>query len=190
MMEKLMVDSVVTWARAYKGDGFRFDLMGHHMVANMLKVRDALRALTLARDGVDGAQLYLYGEGWNFGEVANNARGRNATQVNLAGTGIGTFNDRLRDALRGGQFGPLQEQGFVNGLFLDPNGTEHGTLDAQKEKLLRYEDWIRLGLAGNLRDYRLTDRTGKIVSGAQVDYGGQPAAYAADPQEVINYAEA
>ena len=30
MMEKLMVDSVVTWARQYKVDGFRFDLMGHH----------------------------------------------------------------------------------------------------------------------------------------------------------------
>src|SRR5205085_685919 len=38
--------------------------------------------------------------------------------------------------------------------------------------------------------YRFTDRTGKVVTGAQVDYGGQPAAYAADPQEVINYAEA
>jgi pullulanase-type alpha-1,6-glucosidase len=190
MMEKLIVDSVVTWARAYKVDGFRFDLMGHHMVAQMLKVRDALRSLTIARDGVDGAQIYLYGEGWNFGEVANGARGRNATQVNLAGTGIGTFNDRLRDALRGGQFGPLQEQGFVNGLFLDPNGTEQGTLAAQKEKLLRYEDWIRLGLAGNLRDYRFTDHTGKTVSGAQVDYGGQPAGYTADPQEAINYAEA
>ena len=25
-----MVDSVVTWARDYKVDGFRFDLMGHH----------------------------------------------------------------------------------------------------------------------------------------------------------------
>ena len=28
MMEKLMVDSVVTWAKQYKVDGFRFDLMG------------------------------------------------------------------------------------------------------------------------------------------------------------------
>ena len=190
MMAKLMVDSVVTWARAYKIDGFRFDLMGHHMVADMLQVRDALRALTFARDGVDGTKIYLYGEGWNFGEVANNARGRNATQLNLAGTGIGSFNDRLRDGVRGGQFGPLQEQGFVNGLFLDANGTEQGTLAAQQDKLLRYTDWIRLGLVGNLRDYRLTDRTGKTVSGAQVDYGGQPAAYAADPQEAINYAEA
>ena len=30
MMEKLMVDSIVTWASDYKVDGFRFDLMGHH----------------------------------------------------------------------------------------------------------------------------------------------------------------
>ena len=43
MMEKLMVDSVVTWAREYKVDGFRFDLMGHHPKANMLAVRAAAR---------------------------------------------------------------------------------------------------------------------------------------------------
>ena len=34
MMEKLLIDSVVTWAKAYKVDGFRFDLMGHHMKSN------------------------------------------------------------------------------------------------------------------------------------------------------------
>ena len=30
MMEKLIIDSVVLWAKEYKIDGFRFDLMGHH----------------------------------------------------------------------------------------------------------------------------------------------------------------
>ncbi|MEZ4620656.1 MAG: hypothetical protein R2867_34815 [Caldilineaceae bacterium] len=50
-------------------------------------------------NGIDPA-LYLYGEGWDFGEVMHNARGVNATQLNLAGTGIGTFNDRLRNAVR------------------------------------------------------------------------------------------
>ena len=73
MMEKLIVDSVVTWAKHYKVDGFRFDLMGHHRRRNMLAVREALDALTPAQDGVDGRKIYLYGEGWNFGEVANNA---------------------------------------------------------------------------------------------------------------------
>ena len=102
MMEKLLIDSVVTWAKQYKVDGFRFDLMGHHMKRNILKLRAALDALTVANAGVDGTKIYLYGEGWNFGEVANNARGVNATQANMAGTGIGTFSDRLRDGVRGG----------------------------------------------------------------------------------------
>jgi hypothetical protein len=30
-----------------------------------------------------------YGEGWDFGEVAKNGRGVNASQFNLCGTGIG-----------------------------------------------------------------------------------------------------
>ena len=93
-----MVDSVVTWAKEYKVDGFRFDLMGHHMLRNMQAVRAALDALTLEKDGVDGKSIYIYGEGWDFGEVAKNARGVNATQLNIGGTGIGVFNDRLRDA--------------------------------------------------------------------------------------------
>ncbi|HSH77115.1 MAG TPA: pullulanase-type alpha-1,6-glucosidase, partial [Herpetosiphonaceae bacterium] len=85
MMEKLMLDSLRTWATAYKVDGFRFDLMAHHMVANMVRARDLLARLTPEKDGVDGSKIYLYGEGWNFGEVANNARGANATQPNMAG---------------------------------------------------------------------------------------------------------
>ncbi|HSP78581.1 MAG TPA: pullulanase-type alpha-1,6-glucosidase, partial [Myxococcaceae bacterium] len=191
MMEKLMVDSVVTWARAYKVDGFRFDLMGHHMKANMVKVRDALRALTLEKDGVDGSKLYLYGEGWNFGEVGNNQRGVNATQLNMGGTGIGTFSDRLRDAARGGgPFSGLQEQGFISGLAYDPNATDQGTADEQHGKLLRYMDLIRVGLAGNLKDYLLEDHNGKTVLGSEVDYNGQPAGYTLDPEEVITYVSA
>ncbi len=45
MMEKLMIDSVVTWARAYKVDGFRFDLMGHHMKRNMPEAARSPRRL-------------------------------------------------------------------------------------------------------------------------------------------------
>ena len=74
MMEKLMIDSVVTWAKEYKLDGFRFDLMGHQPKSAMENLRQALDELTLAKDGVDGRKIYLYGEGWNFGEVADNAR--------------------------------------------------------------------------------------------------------------------
>ena len=193
MMEKLMVESVVTWAREYKVDGFRFDLMGHHSKANMLKVRRALDALTLKRDGVDGRRIYVYGEGWNFGEVANDARFVQASQLNLAGTGIGTFSDRLRDAVRGG--GPFDAdpriQGFASGLFTDPNGAAvNGTPEEQRAKLLLHHDQIKVGLAGNLRDYRFVDRTGQEVTGSQVDYNGQPAGYAGEPDETITYVDA
>ena len=191
MMEKLMIDSIVTWATAYKVDGFRFDLMGHHMRSNILNVRAALDALTRETDRVDGKQIYVYGEGWNFGEVAYNQRGINATQLNLPGTGIGTFNDRLRDAVRGGgSFAGLQAQGFINGLYYDPNGTDQGTPKEQRAKLLQYADQIRIGLTGNLRDYWLVDRFGNMVTGAGIDYNGQPTGYTVAPHEIITYIEA
>ena len=186
MMEKLMMDSLVTWTTMYGVDGFRFDLMGHHMKSNLEKVRDTLRTID--------PSIIIYGEGWNFGEVANNARGVNATQLNLAGTGIGTFSDRLRDAVRGG--GPfdgsndlVKNQGFINGLYYDPNSANSGA-DTEKAKLLLSADQIRVGLAGNLADYEFTDRNGNVVKGSQVDYNGSPAGYNQDPQEHIIYVEA
>jgi pullulanase-type alpha-1,6-glucosidase len=193
MMEKLMIDSVLTWAREYKVDGFRFDLMGHQPKAAMLDLRAALDSLTPKQDGVDGKRIYLYGEGWNFGEVANNAQFVQASQLNMAGTGIGTFSDRLRDAVRGG--GPFDSdpriQGFATGLFTDPNGaTVNGTPDQQRARLLLYQDQIKVGLTGNLRDYTFVDRNGATVHGSQVDYNGQPAGYAADPSDTITYVDA
>ncbi|MCX5066161.1 pullulanase-type alpha-1,6-glucosidase [Micromonospora lupini] len=193
MMGKLVVDSLVTWAKQYRVDGFRFDLMGHHPKANILAVRAALDRLTVARDGVDGKAIMLYGEGWNFGEVADDARFVQATQANMAGTGIGTFNDRLRDAVRGG--GPFDTnprvQGFASGLYTDPNGDPvNGSAAAQKARLLHAHDVIKVGLTGNLRDYRFTDTSGRTVTGAQVDYNGSPAGYTAAPGEAVTYVDA
>lgn len=188
MMEKLMIDSVITWATQYKVDGFRFDLMGHHMKSNMEKLRAALDALTLERDGVDGKSIYVYGEGWNFGEVQDNARGVNATQVNLAGTGIGTFNDRLRDAVRGGSpFGDREFQGFITGLGLEPNGLTGGMPEEQLARLTAFADLIRVGIAGNLMNYTFAGLDAEPMRGDEVVYNGQPAAYTLDPQENIVY---
>jgi pullulanase-type alpha-1,6-glucosidase len=193
MMGKLVVDSVVTWAKYYKVNGFRFDLMGHHPKQNILDVRAALDRLTVAHDGVDGRSIYLYGEGWNFGEVANDALFPQATQANMAGTGIGTFNDRLRDAVRGG--GPFDDdprkQGFGSGLFTDPNGaaTNGGPAD-QRAALLHDQDLIRVGLTGNLADYTFVNSAGDTVRGSQVDYNGSPAGYTARPDDAITYVDA
>ncbi len=139
-------------------------------------------------DGVGGESIYIYGEGWNFGEVENNARGMNATQFNLAGTGIGTFNDRLRDAVRGGSpFGGRQHQGFITDLYLNPNGITPGDEEAQLSQILLFGDLIRVGLVGNLRDYAFEGREGEIITGTSVSYNGTPAGYTLDPQENIVY---
>lgn len=191
MMRKLMIDSVITWTTQYKVDGFRFDLMGHHMLDDMIAVREALDALTLEKDGVDGKSIYIYGEGWDFGEVANNARGKNATQLNIAGTGIGVFNDRLRDAARGGNpFDDVRLQGFATGLVLENNANESRKQEDQQIQLNNYTDWIRLGLAGNLASYELIRADGNNVPGRLISYNGSPAGYTSDPQENIIYVSA
>lgn len=193
MMERLMVDSVTLWAEQYKVDAFRFDLMGHHMAENMDAVRSALDALTISENGVDGAGVYVYGEGWDFGEVEGNARGVNATQVNMAGTGIGTFNDRLRDAVRGG--GPFDgpgnivaNQGFASGRYVLPNDVTEGyDREAERLGLLQSADQVRVGLAGNLAGFTFEGASGELVRGDEVDYNGSPAGYSGVPQDHIVY---
>jgi pullulanase len=188
MMRRLMVDTVVLETVFYKVDGFRFDLMGHHMVADMMAVREALDNLTIEANGVDGSRVYLYGEGWNFGEVADNARGLHATQFNLAGTGIGTFNDRLRDGVRGGSpFGDRDEQGLGNGAFVLPNGVN--PINEDLNNALSQSDLVRIGLAGNLQNFTFIDRNGNSATGLDIDYNGSPAGYTLDPQENIIYVD-
>jgi pullulanase len=206
MMERLMVDTLVRWARDYKVDGFRFDLMGLHMKSNMLAVQAALTALTPAADGVDGSRIYLYGEGWEMGETAKNACGVNANQANMAGTGIGTFNDRIRDGVRGG--GPFDNgidlvktkagctpyticagQGFATGLFTDPN--ELNVADAQTLGiLLANTDWIKSGMAGGLRDFVILNSQGTTIKANGIGYSGASTGYTLLPQESVNYVSA
>ena len=190
MMEKLMIDALVLNAREYKIDGFRFDIMSFHFLYNMRHIQAALQALTPEKDGVDGSRIYLYGEGWNFGDTANNQIGPHAGQLDLYGFGIGTFNDRIRDGIRGGSpFTDERVQGFATGLFTDPSDytNQNPPQAGQQNQLLQYADWIRIGLSGNLRDYSFTNGAGVTVTGAQVDYNGQPAGYTATPIEAVNY---
>ncbi len=182
MMAKLMKDSLAVWTRDYKIDAFRFDLMGLHLKQNMLDIKQHLEAINPA--------MYLYGEGWTmpFGGGAGHDQ-TTATQINLAGTGIGTFSDRLRDAVRGG--GPFdggedirQNQGFGSGAWAVRN-----ELNQQPDEmaLKNQMDLIRVGLAGNLAEYRFTNYQGQSVKGADVDYNGAPGGYTLQPLENVGY---
>ncbi len=183
MMAKLMIDSAVLWTRDYAIDSLRFDLMGH-------QPRAAMERLQQAVDRATGRHIHLIGEGWNFGEVANGARFVQASQASLNGSGIATFSDRGRDALRGGgccddAAATVARQGWLNGQFYAPNAKSAAT----REDLLRSADLVRVGLAGTLRSYRLQSFDGSVKTLAQIDYAGQGAGYASQPGEVVNYVE-
>lgn len=186
MMAKLMIDSAATWARGYGIDSFRFDLMGH-------QPRAAMEALQQRVDAAAGRRVLLLGEGWNFGEVADGARFVQASQLALNSSGIATFSDRARDAIRGGGAGDdgirqLQRQGYVNGLHYDRNAD--APADVTAVDLLRSGDLVRVGLAGSLRSFPLQAFDGRVLRLEQVTYGGgQPAGYVTSPAEVVNYVE-
>ena len=184
MMAKLMSDSALLWATQYRIDSFRFDLMAH-------QPRSEMEALSARVDKATGRHVNLIGEGWNFGEVANGARFVQASQLSLGGSGIGSFSDRGRDAVRGGGAADSGEammarQGYINGLVYAPNAKAPSR---PMSDLLKAADMVRVGLAGSIRDYTMTDHTGRSVALSDIDYGGQPAGYVGDPAEVVNYVE-
>ncbi len=185
MMAKLMIESAVTWATQYDIDSFRFDLMGH-------QPREAMERLQLAVDSATGRHIHLIGEGWNFGEVADGRRFVQASQLSLSGSGIATFNDRARDAVRGGGAGDngtdqVTRQGFINGLTYDRNVMAP---PGDAESLRTAADLVRVGLAGSLRDYRMQRSNGAVQPLSSITYGQeQPAGYVSAPGEVVNYVE-
>lgn len=197
MMEKLMIDSVVSLAKTYKVDGFRFDLVSFHSRETMIRLREALHSLTLNKDGVDGSKLLLYGEGWTFGSYYEKYPKEAMTMENSAGSKIGFFNDRLRDAVRGGTTNTSEksDQGFATGLYFDFNhepanrNTPTEPL-LQRDKLLHLGDVIKAGLAGNLQDFKFREHFGTVVRAGDLHFRGAPVACAAQAIETINYVSA
>ncbi|EMJ4788013.1 pullulanase-type alpha-1,6-glucosidase [Klebsiella oxytoca] len=177
MFARLIADSLAVWTKDYKIDGFRFDLMGYHPKAQILSAWERIKALN--------PDIYFFGEGWDSNQ---SDRFEIASQINLKGTGIGTFSDRLRDSVRGG--GPFdsgdalrQNQGVGSGAGVLPN--ELTSLNDDQVRHLA--DLTRLGMAGNLADFVMIDKDGAVKKGSEIDYNGVPGGYAADPTEVVNY---
>eukprot|EP00930_Biecheleria_cincta_P056506 TRINITY_DN42611_c0_g1_i1.p1 TRINITY_DN42611_c0_g1~~TRINITY_DN42611_c0_g1_i1.p1 ORF type:complete len:1074 (-),score=162.21 TRINITY_DN42611_c0_g1_i1:240-3422(-) len=195
MMERLILESIMHWVVEYRVDGFRFDLMGHITLKCMRRIRDSLDSLTLEEHGIDGTKILLYGEGWEFGEVAHEQRGLVAVQQQLGGTSIGAFNDRIRDsALGGSPFVDPRIQGFCTGLALrswpSVADVEQGDAQHQLRELRSAQDRLRICLVASLKGYCLpvTHDGQEQVRGDQLQQGG--LAYTAEPEESVNYVSA
>jgi pullulanase-type alpha-1,6-glucosidase len=184
MMGKLVIDSAIVWARDYKVDSFRFDIMAH-------LPRSVLEQLRTAVNTATGRSIALIGEGWSFGEVAGDARFVQASQLGLNGSGIGTFSDRARDAVRGGSpfdsgNALVANQGFVNGLFYDANPS--GTSKTRGD-LMWAADVLKIGLAGSIRSFPLTTSWDATLALQDISVNGSPGGYVLQPSEVVNYVE-
>jgi len=97
MVRKLIVDSLVHFAKNFSIDGFRFDLMGLLDVETMLEIEKALKKIN--------PSIMLYGEGWNMiTEVP--PRLRSNMQNHQAFMGYAHFNDFYRNTFKGELHGP------------------------------------------------------------------------------------
>lgn len=197
MVEKLMMESLVGLARDYKVDGFRFDLMNLHPTLQVPRVREVLDAMTLQNSGVEGSKLLVYGEAWPFGSLEEVAPGSALNQIRSHGLGVGIFNDRMRDALRGGTTDPKEksDQGFATGLYWDfnnepANRNSPTDREGQRQKLLHLQDVVKIGLGGNLRDLVIRDQHNNAVRAGDYYFRGAPVGYAAEPSETVSYVSA
>ena len=199
MFAKLMEDTLVTWAQEYKIDSFRFDLMGY------IPKQVMVDTLANVKSRSNNEEMYFFGEGWDQDSASNVVGGENnATQINMHDTLIGTFNDRIRDAVRGS--GPFDHgdaliklQGFATGRCtemndkrkeLDPNYSCDPTATNESDygmHPLNWQDVIRISMAGNLRDYELLTYTDEVKAGKDISYWGAISGYGDQPINTINY---
>lgn len=130
MVQKLIVDSLIYWAKEYHIDGFRFDLMGVLDIDTMNVIAERLKEIR--------PDIYLYGEGWNGGpsSLAEEKRAFKASAKRMPG--IGMFNDDIRDTIKGSVFYD-DHLGFVNGGTHLENALRYGITGAVAHPQVDYD---------------------------------------------------
>lgn len=108
MCRRYIIDSVLWWAREYKIDGFRFDLMALLDVDTLNELSQRLKEIN--------PSVILYGEGWTGGASSLDPE-KAAYKSGAARTpDFAYFNDDYRDAIKGETFNNTA-LGYVSGNF-------------------------------------------------------------------------
>jgi pullulanase len=130
MARKFITDSVLYWAREYHIDGFRFDLMGLIDVDTMMNLTEELRSK------VDPS-IIIYGEPWTAGYSP-----LPPDKQTIIGKqkGLGVFNDRLRNALKGGS--DDDSRGFASGAPGYEQGVVRGVMGSVHDFTVRADESI------------------------------------------------
>lgn len=105
MVRKFIIDSVLFWAKEYKVDGFRFDLMGLLDIRTMNTLRQKLDRYR--------SDMVVYGEGWRMPTVLGYERTAHMYNKQLL-FNIGHFNDKTRELIKGATF-DIKQKGYALG---------------------------------------------------------------------------
>ena len=113
MFKKYIIESLKHWMNDYHVNGFRFDLMGLHEIETMKEIYEELIKID--------PQVMVYGEPWTGGTAAvkNGITSDSKNKIDKM-EGVGMFNDNIRNAIKGAEFGGFQH-GFVQGTYTDNN---------------------------------------------------------------------
>ncbi len=129
MMRQFMVESLKYWAKEYRIDGFRFDLMGLHDIETMNLIRKELDAIN--------PNIFLYGEGWVSADSTLPANQRamkvNASQLH----GVAVFSDDIRDGIRG-NWSHNEDPGFMAGKSDLKESVKFGVVAATDHPQINY----------------------------------------------------
>lgn len=137
MVRNFILNSVKYWAKEYRLDGFRFDLMGIHDIETMNQVTAELQKIR--------PEIFVYGEGWTAGSspLPDSLRALKANVPQLNSTAA--FSDEIRDAIKGHVF-THDAKAFISGeakltesiKFGVVGGTQHPQIDY---KAVNYTDF-------------------------------------------------
>lgn len=105
MIRKFIIDSVLYWAKHFKIDGFRFDLMGLIDVKTMNMLRQKLELYR--------KDIIVHGEGWKMPTNLKEDETAHMYNKNVL-FNIGHFNDTTRETIKGTTF-TLKEKGYAMG---------------------------------------------------------------------------
>ena len=114
-VRKLIIDSLVYWAKEYKIDGFRFDLMA---LLDLETIKIALKELKKINP-----DIIIYGEPW-MALSSPLAYDQQIWKGRQRSNGFGVFNDDFRDAIKGdvNSYG----KGYIQGIFHNKHAIETG----------------------------------------------------------------
>ncbi|MDY3007214.1 type I pullulanase [Anaerococcus porci] len=105
-VRKLIIDCLKFWAKEYKIDGFRFDLMA---LIDIDTIKIALKELKEINPNI-----IIYGEPW-MGGTSSLALDKQILIGRQRSNGFAVFNNRFRDAIKGNNDG--YSKGYIQGDF-------------------------------------------------------------------------